>query len=34
VEHGAAVDRRLEPDVVVPDLREQLAELRRTVAAS
>lgn len=29
VEHGAPVDRRLEPDVVVPDLSRQLAHLRQ-----
>lgn len=34
VEHGDAVDRRLEPDVEVPDLREQLARLRPMVEAS
>lgn len=28
VEHREAVDRRLEPDIVVPDLRAQLARLR------
>lgn len=34
VEHGSAVDRRLEPDVVVPDLSKQLAQLRPMVVAS